>query len=284
MTVTADSQVEYNGLRLDGNYELQQIDGLAGYPDVRTSDQTLLARHGLHPGTDLLGGRTVNISVVVNGDTSLEFAAAVEALRTAFAPGQTVAMPLTFWLSGVADSATAFINCRTRRTDMPIAQDWWAGYASAEIELFATDPLIYSDTLFSQTTTLPTSPTGLGWPLTWPLTWGTSSSAGSIFVNNTGNFGSAASIRIDGPVTNPRIENVTAGKTIEMDMTIATGDFVMVDTGNRTVLLGGTASRYSDLTNSSRWWEIVPGVNEVTFRANTPTAATMTLETRSAYV
>lgn len=282
MTITANTQVEFNGLRLDGDYEIQTIEGLADYPEVRTSDQALLARHGLHPGTDLLGGRTVTMTVTVNGDTVDAFYNAVNALRDAFAPAGAE-MPLSFWLNGIADNAAARVNCRPRRMSLPMASDWWAGVATADIELFATDPLIYSDTLFSQTTTLPTSPTGLVWNLTWPLNWGGTSAAGSIFANNVGNFAASAVIRIDGPVTNPRVENVTAGKTIELNLVIATGDFVVIDTGDRTVLLGGTASRYSNLTNDSTWWDLQPGVNEVTFRASTTTSATMTLEFRSAW-
>lgn len=284
MTITANRQVEYGGLRLDGSsgFEVQAIDGLAGYPDLRTADLPLLARHGLHPGTDLFGGRTVTLDVVIHSATQADFADAVRALRAAFTPGGA-ASPLSFQLEGVADDQPARVNARPRKLDLPLTSDWWAGYAEATVELFCPDPRIYSDAESSLNTTLPTSVAGLTWNLTWNLNWGGASTAGSIFAVNDGTIDAPATIRVDGPVTNPRVENLAAGKTLELDIVVATGDYLLIDSGARTVLLNGTASRYSSLTSDSEWFDLGPGSNEITFRASTTSAATLTVSWRSAW-
>lgn len=283
MTITGNKQVEFNGLLLDGSagYEIQEITGLAGYPDVRTADQPLLARHGLHPGVDLFGGRSIQLTVVVHAEDEQAFADAVRALRTAFVP--TITGTLTFQLAGVADDQPARVTARCRELALPMRSDWWAGYGLAGIELFATDPLIYSETEHELSTTLPESPEGLTWPLSWPLTWGAVSAAGTIVADNDGSFNAPVVLRIDGPVTDPRIENLTVGRTIELDMTLAEGEFVVIDTKARTVLLAGTANRYSNLTPDNQWWDLAPGANEITFRASTPDEALLTVTWRSAW-
>jgi hypothetical protein len=70
---------------------------------------------------------------------------------------------------------------------------------------------------------------------------------------------------------------------MSFDITIADGDFLWIDTETRSVLLNGTASRFPN-KSSNDWIDLQPGVNEITFRASTPSAASMTMSFRSAWV
>lgn len=285
MTVTTDSQVEFDGLELFGTgFELQAIEGLADMPGVRAGDLVVAGRDGSRGGTDYLESRTITVTVVVFGDTEAEFRANVAALRAAFQPTRAATKLLRFKIGGLADDEIARVECRVRAASMPIVSDWFNGVAEAVVQLVAPDPLVYGDTLHSETTTLPTTEGGLEFPVEFPITFGAVSTGGRIVAENAGTWETGALIRLDGPATTPRVENVTTGQTIELDMTIVDGDFVVIDTAARTIMLNGTSSRYSTLTADSEWFMLQPGDNELTFRAPVSSAATMTVAWRSAWL
>lgn len=278
MTVTALGQVEFNGLLMPAaNYEIQSIEGLADYPDVRTSDAVLLSRHGMHAGNDLLAGRKVTMTVAVHAGDATTFASAVTALRTAFLPAPDVAtsaptsrgdLPLTFRMSGLAGSANAILNCRPRRMAMSMDSKWNSGYAAtAVIELFANDPLIYGTTQKTQSLTI---------------------NAGSVSVTNAGNWPSLYQIQIGsitGPLTGATVQNnrIDVLKHLTLDgYSYATGDAVYILPMLRQVLFdanpaGGTlVDHYSKLSGDSRWWFLMPGANTIA-TSRTAGAATVTL-------
>lgn len=280
----ADRQIEYGGLTIGAgtDYKIAEILGLAA-PPVRTSDRAVARRHGQHPGDDFYDARTITLAthIVESSDTAMSTKRAV--LAAAFAGGHDET-PLVVQIPGVAGGGRRRILCRPRRNGFDVGRELTAGVARDVFQLHATDPRIYDDTESSDSVGLPAGGAGLTWPLTWPLNWGAITESGTITAVNAGNFDTGATIRVDGPVTNPRIENLTVGKTIEIDIVVATGDFLEIDTEENTVLLNGTASRYDNLTSTSQWWDLQPGSNEVRFRASTTTAATLTLTWRSAWI
>ncbi|MGE0344171.1 MAG: hypothetical protein AB7O86_14025 [Porticoccaceae bacterium] len=284
MTITADKQVEFDGLLLADRYEIRQIVGLAGMPPVRTSDLTIAGRHGERGGFDYLAGRTVTLDIDVYAWSSAEFADAVAELREVFQPRESGAGVLAFQLPGIAGGQTARLNCRPRRMALPLEPTYWADFATCSVELFAPDPVLYSDTAYEQTTTLPSAGGGLEFDVEFDAVFGAVSTGGTIFADNQGTWPADVVIRIDGPAVNPRVENLTTGQTIALSYNLGSGEYLLIDTQQRTVLLNGTASRYSALTDASTWWRLAPGVNDVTFRATTSTAATMTLSWRSAWL
>ena len=285
MTVTTNTQVSFNGLDLFGDaYEVQAVEGIAGMPQVRTSDIIIAGRDGQRGGTDRLDTRVVTLTVAIYAFTDEDFYAAVNALRDAFVPSTTTDKVLTFRFGGVADDGVRRLNCRCRGLSIPMERSYWMDVATATIQLVATDPLIYDDTLQDETTTLPTAGGGLEFDATFDLIFGDVAEGGAIYANNEGNWPADLLIRIDGPATNPRVENVTTGETLEMDFTLEAGDYLVFDTAERTVLLNGTASRYSYLTNDSSWFRLQPGSNEISFRATTSSAATLTVAWRSAWL
>jgi hypothetical protein len=285
MTITADKQVEFSGLALADTYEIRSIEGLADMPALRSSDLVVVGRHGIRPGLDYLDGRTVTITLDVYAWSSAEFAAAVQTLRETFQPlEEQNGGVLAFQIPGIADGVAARLKCRPRRLALPLTPVYWADVATATVELFAADPVIYSDTEHEETTTLPSAGGGLEFDLEFDAVFGAVSTGGAIYATNAGSWPADVVIRIDGPAVNPRVENVTTGQTISLDYSLGVGEYLLIDTQDRTVLLNGTASRYSALTDASVWWQLAPGANEITFRATTSTAATMTLTWRSAWL
>ncbi|MFN0028411.1 MAG: phage distal tail protein [Acidimicrobiales bacterium] len=143
---------------------------------------------------------------------------------------------------------------------------------------------IYADTASEGSCSLPSAGGGLSFPLTFPRTYGAVATGGTILAVNAGSFDTGCTFRIDGPAVNPKIESVTAGKTLAINITLLVGEFLVIDTQYRTVLLGGTTSRYSSLDSTSRWFSLAPGTNEIAFRAATSTVASLTAVWRSAWL
>jgi hypothetical protein len=289
MPVSSDWQAEYAGLLLgDGTvYEIREIQGLADQPDLRTSDRARLRRHGLLPGDDFLAARAVTVDLEVFGADDAAFAAAMAALKLALAPGNPEA-PLTFKVPGVAGGGIRRLNARPRKLALPVDLDrFFYRQPTATVLFEASDPRLYDDALSSVSTGLAVSPSGLVWNLTWNLSWGASSSSGSIFAVNAGTFPTPPVFRIDGPVTNPSVENITTGEKLALSadggLVVGAGEFVELDTDARTVLLGGTASRYSKLSADSTWFDLKPGTTELKFRGTTAGAPTLTVTWRSAW-
>jgi hypothetical protein len=282
--VTGDWQAEFRGLALgDGSpYDLVAVSGLLDLPEVRAADRALLRRHGLLPGDDFLGGRAVAVTLEVQEDDPAAFGRALDDLLAAFRVGPSEE-PFVFQFPGVAGGGRRLLHARTRKRSAPLDLSFLYGTARVEVELFATDPRIYDATERTSASTLPSAGGGWNFDLTFPATFGAVSQGGAIVAMNDGTFPSPPVFRIDGPVVNPRMENLATGEVLDLFIELAAGEFLVLDTEARTVLLGGTASRYSRLSATSTWWDLEPGRNDVTFRASTPSSASLSMTWRSAW-
>ena len=285
MTVSADWTAEYRGLAIgDGTpFDIARVEGLLDLPLVRSGDRLLLSRDGAAPGTDRLGPRTLVLTLEVFGDTDETFAAAVADLTTATAPSRTVEYPLTLQIPGVAGGAPAFVKVRPRNRSLPIGLEFLYRSPLALVELVATDPLIYSDSETAVSIDLAADPGGRAYDRIYPMVYAGGGSFGSALLTNAGSADAPATLRINGPVTNPEVRNVTTGQSLGLTIVLDAGEFLDIDTQARTVLLGGTANRYSALT-TPQWWSLQPGVNEVRYLADISTASTVDVTFRSAWV
>lgn len=281
----AGATITYNGLALDTYpYAMQELQGLFGSPEISSSDLPRVARSGIVAGTDYYRGRTVTLAVNVYADDATTFNTAVANLGRAFATPLAAALPLQFTIPGVAGGVAARLNLRPRKLSAPYQVGTIGGRAvQVAVELYATDPLIYSDSETVANILLASGSSGMTFNLTFDLTFGAAISYGSAILTNQGSALAPVVIRINGPVTNPTVRNVTTGQSLAFTATLVTGEYLLVDTSARTVLLNGTADRYSYLTGP-QWWGLVPGANEVRFFADVASAATATVTYRSAWV
>lgn len=277
--------LQYNGLVLDtAGILVKSVKGLADAPDISSQDQPLVARDGLAAGYDYLRGRTVQILLDVTGADVAEFNAAMTALNQAFSVGGQTELPLSFQVNGIAGGNLARINCRTRKfSPIGVTEDWINNGSASEvaIELFATDPRKYSDAATTVTLSVAATPGGFTFPITFPLTFGAGGTSGLVAVNNLGNISTPPFFKIYGPITNPILRNETTGKQLSLALVINSGDYVDIDVKNSSVLLNGTANRYSSLS-SSQWWYLEPGVNQIRYSA-TSGSSTVDMTYRSAW-
>lgn len=287
--VTEDWQAEWSGLLFDGAvdstalYQLVSVDGLADMPDLVTADRERLRRHGIIPGDDFLTDRETVWRIRVEGDTLEETLAGVDDLRRATAPGLDEG-PLVFQFPGVADGVKAQVSARCRKRSIPMDQLYRVGIVEVLLMFGATDPRLYEAAEHEEQTTLPTGGGGLDIPADVPFVLGAAATGGSILADNDGTFDTPLMARIDGPATNPRLIDVTHDRFLQFNLSLAAGEWLEIDSEARTVMLNGTASRYYTIAAGSTWFDLEPGTNEVTFRASTSSAATLTLSWRSAWV
>lgn len=123
---------------------------------------------------------------------------------------------------------------------------------------------------------MPASDGGRTYPRVYPLSYGANTGTSQL-VSNSGNVDTWPVTTIDGPITNPRLENVTTGQTLSLSIEVADGAFLEVDHSQRTVKLNGTASRYASLLSPVQWWPLVPGINAIRLGADTSGAGAQAL-------
>lgn len=137
----------YNGLVMGepgSAVSLVQVDGLLSLPGVRSSDLTLVQKHGLYPGDDYMDGRSVTLTLEVYGSTPEEFTQELNRLQAAFIPGGPETA-FTFRFPGVAADRTAYFMARPRRRSAPLDLNFAYGVCNVVVELFATSPYMYGD-------------------------------------------------------------------------------------------------------------------------------------------
>ncbi|MEU9231214.1 hypothetical protein [Streptomyces subrutilus] len=157
MAELSDWTCEFNGLVMgepDSPVSIVAVDGLLSMPDIRTSDLTLVQQHGLYAGDDYMNGRTVTLTLEVYGRTREEFTAALSSLYAAFQPAQRE-KPLRFRFPGVGGDLTAFVNARPRKRSGPLDLNFAYQVCNVVIELFATDPHVYGDTIVTKNLSQP---------------------------------------------------------------------------------------------------------------------------------
>jgi|SRR5688572_23237553 len=274
--------MEYGGVLLGANtsYDIVGITGLDDLPDVRTSDIPRPSDHGLYPGPDFAAGRIIEVEVEVTGATEAAFRANVEALAAAtiLRSDETA---LVFRLPAFTGDRQIF--ARPRRRAIPTDMGYVLQVGRAVLQFAAADPRVYAATLATLSVTAATSGGGRTYNRTYNLTYAAGGTGGTLMATNAGNFPTRPILTVTGPSDTPRIENVTAGKALEVGLSLAAGEFLVIDTDERTVMLGGTSSRYSSLTAASRWWELAPGDNSLKF-TSASNVGTLQVSYRSAWL
>lgn len=158
------------------------------------------------------------------------------------------------------------------------------GACNVQIQVLCQDPRIYDSDLTTITLQLPAGTTnGRGYNRQYPLTYGGIATSGVVTINNNGNRPAPATLTINGPVTNPIIVNDTLGVTLQFSIDIATGDTLVIDLLNRTIMLNGTANRRNAMLPGSRWFLLQIGANQLRYQAATITTSNLVVAYRSTW-
>ncbi|MEU0839487.1 hypothetical protein ABZ370_08450 [Streptomyces sp. NPDC005962] len=108
------------------------------------------------------------------------------------------------------------------------------------------------------------------------------------WVTNHGDVPTYPSLRVHGPVTDPRIWNTATHRTLELDLSLREGEWVEMETRPATcwALRNGTVNVANDLSPASRLdlFTLPPGRSEIAWSATDPSGtARLEVAWRSAY-
>lgn len=109
--------------------------------------------------------------------------------------------------------------------------------------------------------------TGSALPFVLPVVLGATPSIGSNEITSDGDIATYPTISVYGPISKPRITNVTTGEFIELDVVLSSASDSLVITYDQDTppsLTMNGANVYSKLTSGSTLFKIVPGNNVIT--------------------
>lgn len=275
------------------DYHLHSLitDGLAtrvarGVEGLEAPEQRVDAYN--NPGADgqtvaniLHGGRLITMEGRIRGVDEAtyranrgEFHQLVGANRTALGQYSPRVLKLTD-ATGAQYRVSCVVRSLKNPDELPTTSAW-------QLQLLATDFLIYGETESTSTLTLPISG-GITFPFTFPATFG-ASSGGSSTATNWGTMDTAPTVTFAGPIQNPRLYNDTTGQVMGLDITLVSGDLITVDMKARTIVQGDTTNRMSAKTAESKFWTLAPSANLIRLTATTFDTGTATTTFRDAYL
>jgi hypothetical protein len=276
-SITTNGQWELNGLLMgQGTSYLVEDFQMWVAPDIRPGETVRAQSHGAFPGTDWLGTRLVSAIVNITPSTQTAEIAAMQTLAGAWQPPADGATVPLVWQVG--DGVKYRLNGKPRLAST--AFEYWM---PTECRFVATDPRIYANTESSASTGLATGSGGLSFAATAPFVFGTSGGA-FMSCTNSGTFNAPWTATFTGPLVAPTLTHVGTGKALILSgASIAAGETLVVSSASRTVLLNGTASRYSWLAATSQWFDLSPGANSVNLTGASG-AGSVTIAWRSAWI
>lgn len=147
-------------------------------------------------------------------------------------------------------------------------------YGTVSVSLTAADPRKFGPILTGSTPP-PSSTGGLAVPFTVPFSIDATVETGQITLTNPGDLTGPVVARVDGPCTGFTITHtgVSGTRIFSMNLSLAAGEWVVVDMENETVLAQGQSSRTQWVT-SRGFAGFDPGVNGWAFAASGATSAT----------
>lgn len=242
-------------------YHVTSVTGLDDMPDIRAEDTERPQQHGEYTGPDFVGPRVIQIGLGLLADSPDELRDLTLALRAATQP-QRQPQPLQFLDQ---DSLT---YGKVRRRSLPYDAEHLWRTGNAALELYCADPYLYSLDEHSTWTTAYSPSAGRTYPLLYPRAYGAAGESGRLSANNAGASPAYPVLRLDGPVADPSIEQVNTGTGLTLDATIEAGEFLIIDTRTRAVLLNGTSPRRSWVRAGAEWPLLMPGENEIAYRGS----------------
>lgn len=274
---TAKADADYIGpINPDGG-----IQGLLDTAVVRESSTDLVERDGATHGSFWLGRRSGTIQGMFTPDVldMTTIAAAEAKLKRAT---RALRSDLILRWTPPNDSSPRQLRCR--RQDGPHVtgrrpKQW-------QVTLVSTD--VYALASTEQTVVITAGAAagevGIPDPIPDPITT-SYNTTGQQYCVNAGDAPTWPRFRIDGPIVNPQLLNNTTGKSVVLNYTLNSGEYLDVYPDRGAILAGGTADRYSALNfAASTWWQLQPGSNDVRLLASSYSSpAALTVYFRNAY-
>lgn len=238
--------------------------------------------HGTWSGVEFMDEAVVPLRISTRAADEAGWLALHQQLMLAFAPIGEAAGDVELRFAFGGSEYLLFGRPRMVEPDINLAA---GGFSITRAAFIALDPRIYAGTETVASTGLPTFTNGVGLPLRAPFHVPGIQLGGVTAVTNVGTAESGLVLRIDGPVTEPRVTVQLADgsvKTVRFDVALTAGQWLDVDTAARTVLLNGVSSRRGQASGE---FPVLPaGTHSVRFfAADYNTTALLTVRFRSSW-
>lgn len=282
MTVLTASPVYLNGLLLSGRDDatgleivVEDIQGW-GSPSSNVQFYKRPRQHGSWSGEAWLNPRTIVLSGYIAAPSGGVLRDGKDMLNAACGLDETL----------LSISEAGFPRtCMARRSDEILYHDTSDTAADFSLQMVADDPRKLGAQL-NPNTGLAISTGGLTFPITFPIEFDSTTVTGLITVTNNGNIDGSVVLRLDGPVTDPVINQTVGSQVITFAMTygLAAGNWLTIDMENETVLENDQSSRAGYVTTRG-FMSLLPGDNIFTFTSSVYNASAMlTVITNSSWM
>lgn len=257
--------------------------GIFDTPTSTPSDVPRANQQGVFAQSEWMNGRLVVFDFWVIADSISQAEQLIQVAKAAFAPTPNDD-PVTLTLE-MTNTPTAYVLFgKPRGVVSSPANMLRRGKMRVRAEFLATDPRLYASTATVISTGVATSVGGLTFPASAPFVFGSAGTGGVLDATNTGTFETPYSLLFTGPLTAPAVSHLAQSRTLNLSgASLAAGETLVVDSTSKTVLLSGTASRYSWLANTSQWFTLAPGANSLRFTAASGTG-TCQISYRNAWI
>nr|UVX91901.1 MAG: tail protein [Bacteriophage sp.] len=270
-----DLQLTLNGFPLYGvdSYDcewhvtFQDVSGLFDGvgSTLKTSEKAMT--DGWSGNLPRLQGRTITIEGHIIGRCSESCVAAWNAFKSVLDTGGMlliarlgdIGRQVRVWQSGSA----------------PLVK--WAGVniLRFSVGLTSLTPALYGLDPVSGVTGLPSSSGGMQYPYHFEESgvslsswmWSENIVSGQVALDNVGTALSPVMIRIDGPVTDPRVSHVGSGHVMAFAMSLGSGHYVTVNGVTHEILIDGTDPARGRVVRRE-WSQAEPGMNVWGFNAS----------------
>lgn len=239
-------------------------------PSHRTTSYARPGRDGVTVSSKFLDGRLIELVGLIHAEAG-EDASQYEARRSAFITattnkrdenGNPLPLRISFTTMG---GASYYVDAYFNDPIMPLTNP-----LSTNFMVTAIGNLIYGTGTVTSGNISRAVGGGFEIPFILPVIAEASTGGTMILANNgttvsmptideNGNGG----IILTGSLTNPVLSNLTTGKSMTLNVTIDSGDYVQIDMENQLILLNGSSSLISTKTITSDWWGLEPGPNSI---------------------
>ena len=252
-------------------------------PDYRIVSYPIPGQDNARVSSAFYDARTITLTGRITGETPTAYLANRQLLAQACAINrdQFGYPSLTKLQFTMLDGNSYFLTVQSKKPVFDLTYLTWTKY---QLTLLAPDPRIYGTTELTSGQITPLVSRGILVPTIVPVL-GSGTTGGTATIFNPGNVDSHPIITFTGPLTNPYIQNATTGYSWQLDYTLLSGDSVVVDMYNKTVVFDGNADFISHMDANSSWWTVVPGINSFTMSTgSTADTGSVTVTCNPAYV
>lgn len=213
------------------------FDGVAS--TLKTSEKVMT--NGWYSNIPVLQGRTITIEGHIIGQCTENCLRSWDSLKRAI---DGTGMPLTVRIGDVRRQTQVM-----QASSVPLIK--WAGVhvLKFSLGLVALNPYLFDLDMVSDRTGLPSTSGGMIFPYSFEdqstgsrsgWVWPEKVKSGQVWLRNAGTAPSPVLIRIDGPVVDPRVIHVGSGHVMAFDMSLGSGQYVLVNGQTHEILVDGT--------------------------------------------